>query len=309
MPRYATTLFVLMSTGIAAAQSVTATFATATPVATVAYSSVLGQPPVQQVVPASTPGPQFLSSPSGNTEARSTWFEYSFATETQVAWQQFAHVLEGGPSFAVATGQILVDLAATSATPVTIELSRVLTAGAGTVVPACSIDVGDDGAIEMTVGTTAVVSISSITLDVQPLRIRMRSHVSQTGQGMVDLELRMRVFPNNSLAISPVGLGCAGAGLLVAVPAFAGTGVQFTSMLFDPVVLVLGIDVQPLTAPLFPAACPLLPRPDALVPVFAGQPFTLALPAAVRPVTLWAQGVTVLPGQLLPTRGFWLHAW
>jgi hypothetical protein len=308
MPRSATTFFVLLSTGSAVAQAVTATFVTATPVVTVAYSSALGQPPVQQVVPASTAGPQFLHSPSGNTEARSTWYEYAFATETQVAWQQRAEVQEGAPSFAVATGEILVDLVATSATPVTIQLSRMLTAGAGTVVPACSIDVGDDGIAEMTEATSATTLVSSITLDVLPLRIRMRSHVSQIGQGSVDLSLLMRVLPNNSLVISPVGVNCS-LGLLEALPAFTGRGAQFKNPSGYPVVLVLGLDAQPLTAPLFSAMCPLLPRPDALVPLFAGQLFTLALPAAVRPVTLWAQGVTISSGPLLPTGGFWLSAW
>jgi len=308
MPRSATTFFVILSTGSAVAQSVTATFLTATPVVTLAYSSVLGQPPVQQTVPASTAGPRSLFSPSGSTEALSTWYDYAFATETQVAWQQRAEVQEAAPSFAVATGEILVDLVATTATPVTIELVRQLTAGAGTVMPACSIDIGDDGIVEMTEATSATLHIGSITLGVQPLRIRMRSHVSQMGLGAVDLFLMMRVFPNNSLVISAVGVNCS-LGLLEALPAFSATGVQFRSPSAYPTVLVLGLDVQPLTAPLFPATCPLLPRPDAFFPLLQGQTFTLALPAAVRPVTLWAQGVTVAPGPLLPTGGFWLSAW
>ncbi len=299
--------FLLLLACPAAAQSVSATLTTTTPVVAIASSSVLGAS-AQQSVPANTAGLQNLLVGSGGANAASSWFESVFPTEVQVSWLQQVGVQEPAPSFAGAGGELLFHLAAPVSTPVLVECSRLLGMTPGALAPACSIDIGDDGVVEMTGLTSASIS-ALVVLGPQPLPIRLRSVVTQIGPGEVDLELRLRVVPQNSLVISPVGAGCDGTTALLAAPSFVGTGVRFQTVTQDPVVLVLGLGVQPTVLPApFPLPCLLLPSPDLLVLLMPGQDLTLPLPAAVRPVTLWAQGVALTAAALATTNGFWLWA-
>ena len=137
-----------------------------------------------------------------------------------------------------------------------------------------------------------------------PLPIRLRAALVQVGIGVVDLSLRVAVAPATAI-VNPTHAGCAPAALF-AYPVFEGSGVGFSVLTVDPIVLVLGLGVQPLLVPSpFPGPCLLLPSPDLLVPIIVPQTFwSLPLPAAVRPVTVWAQGVLVTAAGLGTTDGF-----
>ncbi|HZN42041.1 MAG TPA: hypothetical protein VFD82_24790 [Planctomycetota bacterium] len=298
----ASTITILLLGAPVFAQSVSATVTTSTPILARAYSSVFGITQ-QYAVPASTSGYQLLNAGWGGSLAISQWDAFAHDTEARIYWQQRAEVFEPTPSFADAGGELLAQLSAPTPTPVQLELSRILSVTTGASTPFCSIDLGDDGIPEVTSWTSVPVLLST-TLGPQPLPIRLRSFVGHVGLGVVDVELRIRVLPGTAPSISPLVIGCTGpAG--VWAPTFVGEGVVFYPFSgLAPLVLVLGLGLQPVVIPAsLPTPCLLLPTPDLLV-VPGLSPFFLPLPPAVRPVTVWVQGVAVTPTGLATTDGF-----
>jgi hypothetical protein len=74
---------------------------------------------------------------------------------------------------------------------------------------------------------------------------------------------------------------------------------------------VFGLGVQPALLPAGLAASPLcilLPRPDALIFQLQPIPTRMSIPAAVRPLHLWAQAVVLMPNGLGTTDGLQLLA-
>lgn len=286
------------------AQSVSVAVTTATPIVANAFSSVSGLSS-NEMLPANTAIDSYLANPLvGGAEARSQWVAFATAGEARAEWRQMVQVVENAPSFAGASGELLMHLTATSGVPVTIELSRVLGATPGAMAPACSIDVGDDGSFEVQATGSSVVTLVGIVLGPQPLAIRLRSSVAQIGNGMVDLELKVHVRPQNSLSSGVAVAGCTGS-TLFAYPTFESQGLRFVALAADPVLLVVGLSVQPVLLPSpSPTACLLLPAPDLLVLLVGQSEFTLPLPPVVRPVTFWAQGVELSPLGLPTTNGY-----
>ena len=71
----------------------------------------------------------------------------------------------------------------------------------------------------------------------------------------------------------------------------------------EPSVLVLSLNAQPALLSMFgKVPCLLLPQPDVVLPAMGV--FNLALPASVRPVTVYAQGVTLTTSGLIVTDGY-----
>ena len=180
-----------------------------------------------------------------------------------------------------------------------------------------SVDVGDDGTVELTEQSIPFAQLTA-TLTAQPLPVRVIIETTATSVGSNSLGLNLIVTPENDVQIDQAVFGCTNIPHdLVCVSGFTGAGVDFIqtpnySATGVPVVLALGLGVQPV---LLPAASPslpclLLPSIDATVvmpPVFQ-DPFNVELPPAVRPVTFWAQAVAVTPAGLRTTAGFRIHA-
>ncbi|MFN3242498.1 MAG: hypothetical protein ACE37K_13425 [Planctomycetota bacterium] len=95
-------------------------------------------------------------------------------------------------------------------------------------------------------------------------------------------------------------------GQRVALPAFPQSGVLFgVGVASGPAVAVYGLGVQPTLLPNSGALqpCLLVPSPD-LVVLIPPNGHLLGLPAAVRPITVYVQGVVLLPTGLGTSNGF-----
>ncbi len=297
----------------AAAQSVSANATTATPIVVSASTSLTSY---TATVPANAPGNGVVSAWAGPAEARSQWTEIgglgAGGLGVGLEWVQSASCYEAAPSFAsTGANELLLQIPATAAAPAVVEVSAVLTGVPGSALPAFSVDVYDDGVVE--VGSGGPVRwTGSATLTAQPLSVRLCSQLDQVGIGDVRLELRVFVSPDNRLSIGDVSQPCVfGAGALSAVPVFTGRGVQFSVLTASPTVLVAGLSAQPFALPpaLSPAGCTLWPAPEALflfglLPGGFQPTVEIAVPAAARPLTLWAQGVDLQPNGLTTTNAF-----
>ncbi|HEX5050658.1 MAG TPA: hypothetical protein VFZ65_02695 [Planctomycetota bacterium] len=288
------------------AQTVTASITTANQLEV--HASSPGWPVQNGITPPNTAGFGISIAQTPNAEMRSEWDAFAHPFEARASWRQRAAVYASPASLAwTAPGDLLVSLQATVAVPVVIELSHVLAASAGAAVPAHGIDLGDDGSFEIDELSPPTFALS-VVLGSTPLAIRLRSQLVQVGTGVIELELGVRVLPQNNLSINAAVAGCALDSLFVQ-PSFAGRGFATQMLTIHPTVLVLGLGVQPVTLPAPPSPgsgfpCLLLPSPDLLVLTGFAQGFELALPAAVRPLTLWVQGVVVAPAGLGTTTGY-----
>jgi hypothetical protein len=299
-----------MLAAIAPAQDVTLTVTTATDVVARAGSGVPGQV-AQGSVPANTVTVNNVNATSAwyaGTAALSTWSGGASQVGGHARWDQRVDVAGAWPAFASASGELLVHVTATSAAPLRIELTRVVDATPGAASPAFSVDVGDDGFFELQAAGLGSTVITGIAAGAQPVPIRMRSTVAQTGQGFAAVTLDVRVLPDNAIAVNPVLPPCDLSTLLLANPVFEQTGVRFEVTTSALVVLVLGLAPQPQPIPSPFAGCLLLPSPDALQVLTYGQNWTLGVPAAVRPVTVWAQGVVLESTGLATTSSYVLLA-
>jgi hypothetical protein len=279
---------------------------TATPVAVYATSPGSSQ---SASYPTGIGGGNFLQANTLSSQFTSGWYPGESSEFALASWEQSAQVYAVGGSASSSPSELIASFTASSPVPVTIVVSRTLVASAGALVPSHSIDIFDDGLDELTVTGPASVAVSA-TLGPQPLRVRLRSHVTQTGVGSVNLDLRVRVEPGNNLMIQPVVQPCVW-DIINVYPSFVGSGIQCSVFTANPTVIVFGLGAQPLLLPPLSTSvqCQLLPSVDFAAFVPFSQPLELALPAPVRPVTLWIQGLALTPNGLATSNALTVIAW
>ena len=254
-----------------------------------------------------------------STEVPSTGISSLFGGEA-VSEPTVARVsLGGGMTVPVAGASARHDLVefrieytAPTATPVRFEIDYVDIVPAGAPQPRADIDVFDDGSFDYVNGVS-VGPIPSYVVGPQPLVVRvvMEAEMAQVGDLFHDLYIRL--LPDHPTQIVPMAAGCTPFAPLVE-PSFVDTGLQLRNQWPTGTlgVFVFGLGLQPQTLGSLPTMpCLLLPQPDValFVPQFASV--HVPLPAAVRPVTLWVQGVgwAYQPGQLTTGTGYRVDAW
>lgn len=201
----------------------------------------------------------------------------------------------------------------TAPTPTLVRLQVVvtITGTPGMPFPAAGIDVGADGSLEyqLTPTPTTLVPVP-IGPSATPVRVFLSSRLIATGSAIANLQVLIE--PNFPVDLHRSALACDGLGpYFDTLPTFDGGIVVGATPVpgLGPMVLVLGLDVQPFVLPATAALpCLLLPRADILVPMPGTNQFALPLPAALRPVTFWLQGVRVAPAGLLTTDAFRVDA-
>ena len=302
------TLAVLLSLSASlSAQQVTASIETANNCQ--AQANSMGWNEIQ-TVPAGTVGFNVLLPQTPAALVDSRWLNHFGTLEAGCRWHQSVEVFSPAPAFAKTNlNELLLRLTATAQTPVTIELSRSVSFSPGAIAPDFGIDFGDDGTFDLVETSPALIAFGAV-LGPQTVDVRLRSRLSQTGVGSIALDLEVRVVPHNSLVILPAVLPCGPAEVHV-LPTFAGQGVECFSFLVTPTVLVLGLQLQPVSLPPLPSgtSCTLLPSPDLLSFAPPGQPLTVPLPASARPLTLWIQGVGVTANGFASSNAFGVTAW
>lgn len=306
----------LSFTAVATAQ--TLTIDAATPLITSAHS---GTTRVRQSVPAgplATMGQ--LNPTAGSAVAITSWWVEVTPVAMSFALWQMAAVPPGSatPARAAAgTHDFLLHLSHPTPISMLISANQWFEVLPGAPQPLVQVDVLDDGVAEFvftTIPHGAALPIAVVTVGPTPVPIRVRAQnaVTAVGAGAAS-HLRILATPNNQLDIVRVVTGCSPANHLACLPSFVATGVDFWvgSAGFYPSLLVLGLSSQPIMLPaLGSTPCILGPSPDTVlfVPPTVGR-YTLPLPAAVRPVDVFAQVVQLYGPTLAVTDAFRVNAY
>lgn len=272
----------------------------------VAQSSTLPAGPMPAVGGQSASAASF----GGSTTVALDWHTDVRATELycELAARCDASGFLTGQSTAPAS-DFLLALSAPTAMSVQILLEKEIAGVSWALVPVTRVDVGNDGSEELTEALTGDAAPVFVTLDPTPLLVRCRVGAQLNGPGSVLGKVRVRVMPRD-IQVMPWITAC-GPELLSLLPRLDG-GLQCVhSPLFtDPAVLVLGLEAQPLfLGSAMGLPCLLLPRPDLVTLIAPWTPFVLPIPAAVRPVQVYAQTVSLGVFGLTVSTGYRVHAY
>lgn len=232
----------------------------------------------------------------------STWGRFSFDQQVQVG---------GLPGNSAAVDfDILLLLSSSQPMPIRVDFGQISFLGATARTPFLLVDFFDDGTAELTRASSGAQSIS-LLLGPQPLpvRIRMAADASQF-YGDIDQEVVMEFRPDWPILCDLVQTGCEFASLLCA-PTFHGEVEFDTTLNYLPTALLLGLGAAP--TPLPPAysaspLCTLLPTPNTLWFPVQAAPVQLSIPATLRPLTIWAQAVVLMPNGAATSDGFRVRA-
>src|SRR5262245_20191194 len=168
--------------------------------------------------------------------------------------------------------------------------------------PQFAVDLFDDGFAEWST-TMSSVPIS-VLVGPTPIPIRIRGAASLPSNGSTQSAGGIDITPDNRVDIFPLLQGCLADGFLRLEEAFAHDGVLLRVPPGSLCVAVLGLGVQPFLLTVQSGwPCILLPSPDVLL-VIPPNGFDLPIPAAARPIDIYAQGVMLDPLGLWTTTGY-----
>lgn len=211
-----------------------------------------------------------------------------------------------GSSATVGPASVLVFLSCATATPVLWEAPFVNDSFPGVAPPLFEVDLGDDGVVDYINGQLTSLSQPHL-LGPQPLAVRLTFSVSPQQPGLVSASQGLVARPWTQVASTPVAIGCTNGGSGIGATAtFLDQGVRLGAVSFFPnmpwVAMVIGWDTAPVLLPSHgQTPCLFVPTVDIVVlQGFGIAPLDVPLPAAVRPVTFWIQGV-IPDSQLLTT--------
>ena len=262
-------------------------------------------------------GPTSLNATAGNPPGPTAdaTLAYSLAAGPSLLMFQLEQRLqvEAAPMDTVSVDAAEILLGFQSPTFSTMTLFCELQVGvtAGTPAPRIEVDVGDDGTIDFTNPATSFqigLALGGATL---PVRVRFDAQV--TGQGTINSLLQVGALPTGTGTVQ-LGSTCGGHSA-TPYPQFDGNvflSVPPQQLSLDPVVLVLGLSTSPtLLGPgPGPIPCLLVPSPDAALFVPPNSfGLLLTIPAAARPVDVFAQTVTLIGPALLTGHSWWLQAY
>lgn len=299
-------LVVLSLSGAAVAQSVSLSANVATSCVAVSGAQIesatlpAGPMPANGGLGAATAPPA--------ASASFSWSSGASATGMHVGLSQACSLAAGGTVASCGLLDVRVELVAPVPMDVTLRVAKQSFVTAAVGAPLLRVDVGDDGTFEVTEAMAGTL-YAFLTLGPVPSRVRVLMDAATTLPGHVTNALLLDVLPaTNTQSVSVV----AGCGFLEhgAQPRFDGNlDVYFGTQVLPFGVVVLGLSPQPVLLGILPhAACVLMPAPDLLVLALPDTTFTLNLPPAVRPVTIWTQAVGLEPAGLVTSPGFRVDA-
>jgi hypothetical protein len=213
----------------------------------------------------------------------------------------------GTGSASVAPIDIVVLVSHPTPTSIAFGATVFSAATTGAATPTRAIDVLDDGSFELTELTQQTLE-TVVQVGPTPVPIRCRPGLDLSVPGSTQLQFSMTLRPAETL-VQVIASGCATAPYYV-TPRFDG-GVDYgtSNVLAGSMFAVFGLQTQPVYLgnyawPNSPVVlpCSLVPSPD-LVTFLSPTSFeqTLPIPAAVRPITLFSQGVWLAPGAITTT--------
>lgn len=276
-----------------------------------------------QVVTTTTPvGPLPTLSPynlaasitgSANAVAASMgWAVYGPAGMNFDAYVNLA--VAGGGQASAMPGDYLIDLSAPTQGVVTLRLTRTQQSAQPLAMQQVSIDLDDDGVLELSDQTMPQLDYVR-ALGPVPLRIRVRLQGTLTQPDLAHLAVGITALPGPATSVHTVANACTMVAFQIE-PTLFGDQLGLTAECQGncvPRLFVLGLGLQPQVLPSISPWCGLLlPSPDLVLlagPGSSSTPTMLALPAAARPIDIYAQAVWVWPNALITTDAFRVAAY
>ncbi|HEX6813485.1 MAG TPA: hypothetical protein VF384_17835 [Planctomycetota bacterium] len=303
----ACTLLVLATT--LSAQSVGVSLSALTPLQTVVANGAAINTATWPAGPL-TSYHSFGATLPGPSAPQATVF-WSFLGWNNHAFVELLHSLANPgavPTVTATTGshEFLAELTATAPVSADIRISRVDHVVAGAVSPTVQLDYDNDGTIDVASVSTASPLLLTRQYGPQPFRVRIVVNASLSGVEHTSTHLTLEATPHNDLTITEVIAPCFATGPFPpsVQPSFFGRGVTLVAAQYAGTLglVVVGFSPQPaLLGSSSGLPCILLPSPD-IVLVTSG--LEVPLPASLRPLTFFAQGVTWTPNGLLTNEGF-----
>ncbi len=237
-----------------------------------------------------------------------SWVAQASPTGMQAYLSQHCSLAAGGTAASCGLLDVRVDLTAPVPMEVTLRVTKQILAAAGVGSPVLRVDVGDDGTFEVTEATGGTLYVP-LTIGPVPFRVRVLMDAGITIPGLVTSALSLDVLPGaNTQAVQVVG-GCGPLGHGARPRLDGNLELSFESQVLPFGVVVLGLSPQPVLLGILPqAACVLMPSPDLLLLALPATSFTLNVPPAARPVSIWSQVVGLDAGGLVTSDGFRTYA-
>lgn len=304
---------VLTSLAALAAQSVGVTLSALVPLPVQVSDGLVNPIYTLPVGPLAFGGSVWVALPSAPMER--AVLSWQTTVDNQHAMVTLEHVIQnpaGLPTFFGRAGRHEFLIEFTSALPrtTTLTVSRQLQVTAGATSPTVEIDFDNDGVIDIADPSPLQSTSQTVSFGPQPKLVRVVVDATLGAMLAVENSLTLLLEPDNDLVIvQPIAtcLPSVPAQPPMLRPSFADRGIDIWPFALTPSVLVFGFAPQAALLSmngLLP--CILLPATDVVLPVTSL--FHLPLPASVRPLTLFAQGVTLTPSGLQTTEGYVVQA-
>lgn len=251
----------------------------------------------------------FLLSPFGGMSTINWTTTGDASTGTTIV---LSHSLFASNAAHFANGTFTIEYVASATVTALLTVSGLPTGTAGAAIPGASVDVGADGSIEIpfALALQGQVTFPLVLTAGVPMRVAIAMNSALAGPvGSLGGEVTITLGPDRDLGILRNAIGCESPSTpFFARPSFADRGLDLGYPSGAPLFFVLGLAMQPIVLPSVAATpCLLVPRPDIVFFSPTGLQH-VALPAAVRPVDFFAQGVAWNGIALFPTDGYWITA-
>ncbi|MBL8751307.1 MAG: hypothetical protein JNK78_19275 [Planctomycetes bacterium] len=245
--------------------------------------------------------PQVLTSFGSVTAATAfsnggcAWHSQSSELGGSAIFDQVLFVASGAPTPTSADfgpTEFRIEFSAAAPAPAVLRITRDLVSiPGGAAVPRVLYDLDDDGVLDGDLGAAGDIRLA-LQFGGQPVGIRIVLESELSIPGSLHQNVAVTLTPWNDLQITPMVTGCLDAPLAFGIhPSFADRGLDIRTVQGPDMLSigVIGLQAQPVLLPTpMPLPCVLLPSLDILV--FDAH---IPLPAAVRPVTFFVQGVVI----------------
>ncbi|MFT7537083.1 MAG: hypothetical protein ACI85K_003039 [Hyphomicrobiaceae bacterium] len=247
---------------------------------------------------ASLPSPSLPASGAVRWRVRDTFVSLEHSLGNPSAIPSFSGVL--GPH------EFLIEFQAQTPRAAIFRASRLSALSGGAPAATIAIDVDNDGTIEIANLSTLTPATFAVIVGPQPLQVRVIVNATLGAAAYVYEESFFAIIPDNNLQITQVVSSCAPfvpPPPAVVLPSFLHTGIDLVQP-FSLGVIVLGLAPQPNLLSVFSQSglpCVLMPRADVTLYV---STMDLPIPLAVRPITVYAQAVGLVAGELVASDAY-----
>ena len=249
-----------------------------------------------------------LTGPGPTGSAGVQWDRTASDVAARVTLQHTLHNPTLDPSFVGSLGphEFVFEFTTAASRSATLTAFRNVQLSAGAPLAGMQIDIGNDGTIDAANVPISSATTFAVTVGPQPLAVRVIVAATLGSAEFASDYTSFTLTPDNDLQITRLVDGCA-APMPPPPPfvqqTFLHDGIALNVPIW-PGVAVLGWQPQPVVLPSgFSLPCLLYPNADAVLTP-TGPGFGLPIPANVRPITFYAQGVSLTSFGLMTTDAF-----